>query len=138
MPKYIDTEELLDDQTPAIRQLLHYLRQLMAVAHPQMRERFLYNTLFFVCYDYVCYIGKIHPKKGVEIGFPKGALLNDTNGVLEANNRKFVRGITFKDLADFQAREEAFLEILQEAIMLNEANPAETFFKIVANKRWSS
>ena len=120
MNKYIDIEDLVSQQTPAIRQILHYLRQLMAVAHPQMRERFLYGTLFFICYDYVCYVGEIHPKQGVEIGFLKGHQLTDTKGILDAKGRKNVKGIIFIDLADFQAREEAFLEVIQEAILLNE------------------
>lgn len=132
MPKYADIEDFMNVQTPQMRALLRYVRQLMAVAHPQMRERFLYDTVFFMCYDYVFYFGKIHPQKGIELAFPKGKALKDEAGLLEPTPRKFVKGVTFKDLADFQSREEGFLELVQEAILLNESNPSETFFKMVA------
>jgi hypothetical protein len=132
MAKYADIEDFMAAQPSDMKALIRYVRQLMSVAHPQMRERFMYDTVFFVCYDYVCYLGKIHPQKGIEIAFPKGKLLDDEGGLLEPTNRKFVKGVTFKNLADFQAIEDAFLVLLQEAILLNEANPNETFFKIVA------
>ena len=60
MVEYADADDFLANQTPEIRQLLSYVRQLVMVAHPKMRERFMYNnTLFFMCLDYVCYFGKI-------------------------------------------------------------------------------
>ncbi|MEZ4903976.1 MAG: DUF1801 domain-containing protein [Spirosomataceae bacterium] len=135
MPKYLDKEDFIAHQTPEIQQLIRYMRQLMSVAHPQMRERFSFQTIFFVCIDYLCYFGKIHPTKGIEIGFVKGHLLKDEANILEAKNRKMVRGITFRNLQDFRAREEAFLEVLQEAILLNETYPEKTFAKLIFEKR---
>ncbi|TAF96204.1 MAG: hypothetical protein EAZ32_10325 [Cytophagia bacterium] len=135
MKNYIDLEDFISQQTVEVRHLLYYLRQLMSVAHVQMRERLLYNTLFFTCGDYVCYVGKIHAVKGVEIGFPKGFWLEDAAGVLEANNRKWIRGITFKNLSDFQTREEVFLEIVQQAILLNESKPNTTFGQMIGQQR---
>jgi len=135
MPKYLDTGDFVEHQTPEIRHLIHYVRQLMSVAHPQIRERFSFNTVFFICLDYLCYIGKIHPKKGLEICFVKGHLLKDEAGVLEAKKRKMIRGMTFQNLHDFQEREEVFLEVLQEAILLNETQPEKTFAKMIFEKR---
>jgi Domain of unknown function (DU1801) len=133
--KYLNSEDFVEQQTNEVQQLLRYLRQLMPLAHTKMRERFLYNTIFFTCGDYVCYVGKINPKKGVEIGFPKGYWLSNESGMLEANRRKWIRGITFKNLTDFQAREEAFLEVVQEAILLNEATPNQTFGQMIGAQR---
>ncbi len=136
MTNYSDIDDFFAHQTPEIRKLLLYVRQLILVAHPKMRERFMYNSVpFFICFDYVCYFGKIHKTKGIEIGFVKGYLLKDEAGVLEANNRKMIRGMTFKNLKDFQTREDAFLEILQEAIILNETQPEKTFAKLLFEKR---
>ena len=136
MVQYADADDFLASQTPEIRHLLSYVRQLVMVAHPKMRERFMYSsTLFFMCQDYVCYFGKIHKTQGVEICFVKGFLLKDEAGVLESKGRKIIRGMTFQNLKDFQAREDAFLEVLQEAILLNETQPEKTFAKIMFERR---
>lgn len=134
MPKYLDREDFFEQQTPEIRQLLQYIRQLLLVASPQMREQFSFNTPFFYCIDYLCYFGKIDPKKGVEICFAKGHLLKDEAGVLEVKKRKMIRGITFRNLQDFQEKEDIFLEILQEAILFNETYPEKTFAKLIFEK----
>jgi Domain of unknown function (DU1801) len=133
--KYISVEDFIDHQTTELRSLLYYLRRLLMVAHPHMRERLSFNTPFYHCFDYLCYFGKIHKKKGIEICFAKGFLLSNEQGVLQADNRKMIRGIWFHDLADFQQQEEVFLEILQEAILLNETKPTETFAKLIFAKR---
>ena len=136
MPQYIDIDDFFAHQTPEIRQLLQYVRQLILVSHPKIRERFMYNSVpFYLCLDYVCYFGKIHKTNGVEICFVKGFLLPDNPGVLEAHKRKYIRGMTFRNLQDFQGREEAFLEILQEAILFNETQPEKTFAKIMFEQR---
>ena len=93
------------------------------------------NTLFFMCQDYVCYFGKIHKTQGVEICFVKGFLLKDEAGILESKGRKIIRGMTFQNLKDFQVREDVFLEVLQEAILLNETQPEKTFAKIMFERR---
>jgi hypothetical protein len=136
MLQYTDIDDFFAHQTPEIRQLLQYVRQLILVSHPKIRERFMYNSVpFYLCLDYVCYFGKIHKTKGVEICFVKGFLLPDPAGVLEAHNRKYIRGMTFRNLKDFQDREEAFLEVLQEAILFNETQPEKTFAKIMFQQR---
>lgn len=136
MVQYSDIDDFFAHQTPEIRQLLQYVRQLLLVADPKMRERFMYNSLpFYMCQDYVCYFGKIHKTKGVEICFVKGFLLSNEQGLLEDKGRKIIRGITVRNLQEFKAIEEGFLEILQEAIMINETQPEKTFAKIMFEKR---
>lgn len=136
MTQYEDADDFLAHQTPEIRQVLQYIRQLMLVAHPKMHEKFMYsNTLFFMCLDYVCYFGKIHKTKGVEIGFVKGFLLSNEQGLLEAKGRKLIRGITVRNLQEFKEIEDSFLEIVQEAILINETRPDKTFAKIIFEKR---
>ncbi|MFN8349020.1 MAG: DUF1801 domain-containing protein [Spirosomataceae bacterium] len=136
MTYYHDTDDFLAHQTPEIRQLLQYVRQLILVAHPKMRERFMYNSVpFFMCYDYVCYFGKIQKTKGVEICFAKGFLLSNEQGLLDAKGRKLVSGITVRNLQEFKEIEEEFLEVLQEAILINETRPDKTFAKILFERR---
>jgi len=136
MPHYEDIDDFFAHQTPEIQQLLQYVRQLILVAHPKMRERFMYsNTPFFICLDYVCYFGKIHKTKGVEIGFVKGFLLSNEQELLDAKGRKLISGITVRNLQEFKKIEDGFLEVLQEAILLNETHPEKTFAKIIFERR---
>ncbi len=49
MTTYSDIDDFFANQTPEIRQVLQYIRQLLLVAHPKMREKFMYsNTIFFI------------------------------------------------------------------------------------------
>jgi len=139
MTQYSGIDDFFSNQTPEIRQVLQYIRQLLLVAHPKMREKFMYsNTLFFICLDYVCYFGKIHKTKGVEIGFVKGFMLSNEQGLLEDKGRKLIRGVTVRNLQEFRAIEDAFLEIVQEAILINETQPEKTFAKIIFGTRKKS
>jgi hypothetical protein len=70
----------------------------------------------------------------VEVCFVKGFHIKDEAGVLDAKDRKLVKGITFTDLADFEAKEDAFLEVLQEAILLNETQPELKFYNMIVRK----
>ncbi len=136
MIQYSDVDDFFSHQTPEIRQVLQYVRQLLLVAHPKIRERFMYNSVpFYMCLDYVCYFGKIHKTKGVEICFVKGFLLSNEQGLLEDKGRKLIRGITVRNLQEFKEIEDEFLEILQEAIILNETQPEQTFAKIIFGTR---
>lgn len=136
MIQYSDIDDFFENQTPEIRQVLQYIRQLLLVAHPKMRERFMYSSVpFFLCLDYVCYFGKIHKTKGVEICFVKGFLLSNEQGLLEDKGRKLIRGITVRNLQEFKAIEDSFLEIVQEAILINETQPDKTFAKIIFGTR---
>ena len=136
MTQYSDVVDFFAHQTPESRQVIQYVRRLLLVAHPKMREKFMYsNTIFFICLDYVCYFGKIHKTKGVEICFVKGFLLSNEQGLLEDKGRKLIRGITVRNLQEFKEIEDGFLEILQEAIILNETQPEKTFAKIIFGTR---
>lgn len=136
MIRYSDIDDFFENQSPDIRRVLQYVRQLLLVAHPKMREKFMYsNTIFFFCLDYVCYFGKIHKTKGVEICFVKGFLLSNEQGLLEDKGRKLIRGFTVRNLQEFKAIEDSFLEIVQEAILLNETQPDKTFAKIIFGTR---
>lgn len=70
----------------------------------------------------------------MEVCFVKGFYLNNESGLLDAKDRKLIKGITFNNLVDYQEKEESFLEILQEAIMFNEMNPEIKFYNMVIKK----
>jgi hypothetical protein len=73
--------------------------------------------------------------KAVEVCFVKGFHLSNESGLLDAKDRKLIKGISFKNLEDYEQKEEAFLEILQEAILLNETQPDLKFYNMVVTGR---
>jgi hypothetical protein len=135
MPKYVDINDYIETQDRLLKPLLTHLRKVIMLAHPNIREQISWNTPFFYCFDNLCYFSIIKKTKGVEVCFVKGFHLNNKSGLLDAKDRKLVKGITFTSLADCEEKEEAFLEILQEAVLFNEINPEIKFYNMVVKKK---
>ena len=132
--KYYDIDDYIEHKDNSIKSLLAHLRKIIMLAHPSIREQISWNTPFFYCSDHLCYFSVIKQTKAVEVCFVKGFHLNNESGLLEAKDRKLIKGITFNNLVDYQEKEESFLEILQEAIMFNEMNPEIKFYNMVIKK----
>ena len=132
--KYLDIDDYIESKDNSIKLLLVHLRKIIMLAHPNIREQISWNTPFFYCFDHLCYFSIIKKTKGVEVCFVKGFHLSNESGLLDAKDRKLVKGITFTSLTDYEEKEEAFLEILQEAILFNEVNPDIKFYNMVVRK----
>ncbi len=131
MNKYISTEDLIESQEPEMRALLWQIRSCILNSHPKMRERFLFNTAMFAVKKELCYFGIMKKTVGIEIGFHRGFQMSNEQGLLESKKRKFIHGVTFKDLDDFKNKETAFKEIIQEAIILDDMNEKSIFSEIL-------
>jgi hypothetical protein len=134
MPKYLNIDDYIESQDRFIIPLLAHLRKVIMLAHPNIREQISWSLPFFYCFDYLCYLSISKKTKGIEVCFAKGCQLNNESGLLDAKNRKLIKGITFTSLADYEEKEDAFLEILQEAVMFNEMNPEIKFYNMVVRK----
>ena len=135
MAKYFDIDDYIESKDKSLKSLLAHIRRVIMLAHPNIREQISWNTPFFYCFDHLCYFSVIKKTKGVEVCFVKGFHLNNESGLLDAKDRKLVKGITFNDLTDYEEKEEAFLEILQEAVLFNEMNPEVKFYNMVVKKK---
>lgn len=135
MPKYLNIDDYIESQDGLIKPLLAHLRKVIMLAHPNIREQISWSLPFFYCFDYLCYLSISKKTKGVEVCFAKGCQLSNESGLLDAKNRKLVQGITFTSLADYEEKEGAFLEILQEAVLFNEMNPEIKFYNMVVKKK---
>lgn len=134
MPKYLNIDDYIESQDKLVKPLLAQLRKVVMLAHPNIREQISWNTPFFYCFDHLCYFSIIKKTKGVEVCFVKGFHLDNKSGLLDAKDRKLIKGITFTTMADYAEKEEAFLEILQEAVLFNEMNPEIKFYNMVVKK----
>jgi hypothetical protein len=132
--KYHDIDDYIEGEDKSIKPLLAHLRKVIMLSHPNIREQISWNLPFFYCFDHLCYLSITKKTKGVEVCFVKGFHLNNESGLLAAKDRKLVKGITFTSLADYEEKEEAFLEILQEAVLFNEMNPEIKFYNMVVRK----
>lgn len=120
MPKHFNATDFYECQDPAIQPLLYAIREVLIYADPHLVECIKYNTAFYTRKSWVCYIGKIRLKTGVEVGFPRGYEISNEHGLLETKDRKAMKGIMFSDLDDFYRKEPVFLEIIQEALLLDD------------------
>lgn len=131
MNKYISIEDFIESQELVISALLYQLRETILHAHPKMTERFMFNTAMFGVKNELCYFVVLNKNKGVEVGFHRGFQMSNEQGLLESKKRKFIHGVTLKDLDDFKKKETPFKEILQEAIILDEINEKSIFSEIL-------
>ncbi|WP_305952497.1 DUF1801 domain-containing protein [Emticicia oligotrophica] len=135
MNKYISIEDFIESQELVISALLYQLRETILHAHPKMTERFMFNTAMFGVKNELCYFVVLNKNKGIEVGFHRGFQMSNEQGLLESKKRKFIHGVTLKDLDDFKKKEAPFKEILQEAIILDEINEKSIFSEILQARR---
>jgi uncharacterized protein YdhG (YjbR/CyaY superfamily) len=135
MKKYISSEDFIENQEPAIRPLIWQLYRTIMNAHPKMRDKISFGIPMFSVKKEICYFGVIKKNIGIEVGFHRGFQMSNEQGILEAKKRKYIHGVSFKDLSDFKEKEDAFHEILQEAIILDEINEKSMFSEVLSAGR---
>lgn len=121
--KHKNFDVFLDALTPVERAICIRLRALIADNYPEMTETWAYGAPFYkrrsrVCFLYPASLPYSGVKEGVQFGFAKGNLLSNEQGLLHLGNRKEVAYISVQEEKDI--REGLFLEILHEAILLDQ------------------
>ncbi len=113
--------QFIDRYNDHQQEVLQYLHNLL-VSFPEIEPKIRYRVPFYYCKSWICYL---NPKKiGVELCFLRGNELSNSQGLLEARDRKQVYGIIFEKVADIPT--EPLLEILQEAFLLDETVPYQS------------
>ena len=84
---------------------------------PQVTDKIRYKIPFYDRKSWVCYLNPLK-EGGVELCFLHGNELSNEQGLLDFKGRKQVAGISYFAVSDI--REEPLLEILQEALLLDE------------------
>ncbi len=99
--------------------VMKYLHDLM-MGQPGISCRISFKIPFYYRKSWICYI---YPQKkgGIEFVFTRGHELSNEQGILDARGRKEVAGIYLNSLDDIP--EESLLEVIQEAILLDETVP---------------
>lgn len=113
----------IENQTsPRQRQLLAYLHDLLAT-QLGLEAKIRYRIPFYYRYSWICYLNPV-PNEGVELAFTRGNELSNAQGLLSSAGRKQVYGIVLHDPATVS--EAALLEVLNEAILLDESVPYQS------------
>jgi hypothetical protein len=121
MAHYPPVEHFIASQEPQQQEMLYFLHAFMT-QFPGVTAKLRYKIPFYYRHSWLCYL---NPKKGgaVELAFIRGNLLSNAQGLLQAHDRKMVRGITFSSLSDIP--EGVLNEIFQEALLLDEELAAD-------------
>lgn len=122
--RFKDFDVFYDALLPAEKKICLQLRTLITEHFPQLREKFGYGVPYYhqhsrICFMYPASFPYSGQPEGVAFGFTRGHLLSNEQGLLELGNRKEVAYIILKAVKDID--EEPLLEILHEAVLVDEA-----------------
>ena len=120
--KYKDFDSFLDALSPSEQRICLRIRELILQNFPTLKETWAYGAPFYkgrsrVCFLYPASLPYSGVKAGVNFGFNRGSLLSNEQGLLHMGDRKEVAYIAILTEKDIQ--EDLFLEILHEAVILD-------------------
>ena len=100
---------------PKTQALLIASHELILALVPQVKPVMKWKIPFYVYFKNLCYLNPV--KDHIELGFPYGVFLSNTQGLLEVGDRKQVRVISIYTLEDLD--QAAISEIILEAALYN-------------------
>ena len=123
--KYKDFDSFLDACSANEQQICLRIRELILQNFPTLKETWAYGAPFYkgrrrICFLYPASLPYSGLKEGVNFGFTRGNLLSNEQGLLFLGERKEVAYISV--LTQKDVREDLFLEILHEAVILDEVS----------------
>ncbi len=97
--------QMIEHLLPDEKKIAHALRVVIMDAVTSLREKLSYGVPYFshnsrICFIWPASIPKGGHSKGVSLGFCKGYLMADEEGLLQANGRKEVRNLTYLSTSD--------------------------------------
>ncbi len=101
------------------REVMLHLHNLLTL-DLSFTAKIRFKIPFYYGRSWICYLNPIK-NEGIELAFLRGCELSNTQGLLESKGRKQVSGIELNSILD--APLEAILEVIHEAIMLDETIP---------------
>jgi hypothetical protein len=121
--KFKDFDTFYEALLPSEKSICLRLRHLISDNFPEWREKFGYGVPYYhrrsrICFIYPASFPYSGQAAGVAFGFTRGHLLSNEQGLLDMGERKevaYARLLLEKDI-----RENELLEILHEAVLLDE------------------
>ena len=113
----LDYIESLENEVQ--RDLMLHLHELICT-FPNLEGKIRYKVPMYYLHSWLCYLNPLKDG-GVELCFIRANELSNAQGLLHFKDRKQVAGISFYKINDIPT--EPLLEILQEALLLDETMP---------------
>jgi len=107
-------ESFIYEQEDEVREMMLYLHDIMLSRN--LRPKISFRIPMYYGKSWICYLNPLK-KGGLELAFCRGNELENASGILQANGRKQIMGVSFHKLTDIN--ELAVLEIIEEAIVLD-------------------
>lgn len=116
-------DDFIADLPADEKNIVSILRRIVKSASDRLTEKLAYGVPYFYGHSRICFIwpasaGAITISEGVILGFCRGHLLSNANGLLEGRGRKEVWDVIYTDPS--QIEPERIRETLMEAILLDE------------------
>lgn len=112
--------ETFDSHTAS---LMYETRSFIMKSVPGMEENIKWGVPFYSYLGNVCFINTTK-KEGylIEIGFYRGKELSNKQKILEGDT-KLIKKVFLRDKSDLGKKKIKLIEVIQEAVMLNELGP---------------
>ncbi len=115
-------DEFITDLPVHERRIMEVLRGLVLGNLPEVRERLSYGVPFYylrrrLCYLWPAFVKGSGAKAGVVMGFCRGHLLSNEDGLLHLGSRKAVSTVVFTHTSKINP--EAIRKCLMEAALLD-------------------
>lgn len=104
------------------REILLYFHHLLTI-ELNLEDKIRYKIPFYYGKSWICYLNPTKDEK-IEYAFVRGNELSNTQGLLNSKGRKQVYSLAFEKVSDIP--QAAIMEILQEAILLDETTPYQS------------
>ncbi len=101
------------------KDLMEHLHEMLTVEF-NLEPKLRYGIPFYYKKSWICYLNPLKEDK-LELAFLRGSELSNEQGLLDARNRKMVKGIELSDLRSIPVR--PIREIIHEAILVDETIP---------------
>jgi hypothetical protein len=123
LARYKDFDSFFEACLPAEQAVISRIRDLIQANFPELKEKFAYGVPYYwgrsrICFLYPASFPYSGLDAGVNLGFARGHLLSDAQGLLVMGDRKEVGYIKLG--AGRDVREDVLLEILHEAVLVDE------------------
>ncbi len=125
MKKSKDVDLYLKQKPKQIRDLMIVVRTIIWQTIPDVEESIKFTVPFYTRKGLLCYLSPLKKNDGIYIGFTKGYLMSDENGIFTGKELKQIRHLEIRKTSEIKKK--LLKEYLQEAMLLNEVKRGNPF-----------
>ncbi len=117
-----EVENLIYQFDNSQREILLFLHNMLTKEYG-LTDKITFKNPCYYNKSWICYLKSVR-SESIELAFLRGNELSNVQGILKSHGRKQLRSIEFSEIKEIPI--ESVKEILQEAILLDEAKPYQS------------